>query len=214
MIEIPSADAVRRQSRLLQAIDVTLAFLLVLVLSPVMLLLGFAIWARDGHSPIYGHRRYGKDGRTFLCYKFRSMAPDSDARLARLLASDPVARAEWHRDHKLRNDPRITAIGRVIRKTSLDELPQFVNILRGEMSLVGPRPIVAAEVARYGRRYVDYCSMLPGITGIWQISGRNDTGYRRRVAMDSMMARRMSPRLYARILVGTARTVLSGHGAY
>lgn len=214
MIHIHSPDASHRRPRLLQSVDVTLAFLLMVALSPVMLLLGLAIWARDGHSPIYGHRRYGKDGRTFLCYKFRSMAPDSDARLARLLTSDPVARAEWHRDHKLRNDPRITAIGRIIRKTSLDELPQFVNILRGEMSLVGPRPIVAAEVARYGRRYVDYCSMLPGITGIWQISGRNDTGYRRRVAMDSMMARRMSPRLYARILAGTARTVITGHGAY
>jgi len=207
-------DHTRGQSRLIRAIDVTLAALLMMTLSPVMILLGIAIWARDGHSPIYGHRRYGKDGRTFLCYKFRSMAPDSDAHLARLLASDPVARAEWHRDHKLRNDPRITTIGRIIRKTSLDELPQFVNILRGEMSLVGPRPIVAAEVSRYGRRYVDYCSMLPGITGIWQISGRNNTDYRRRVAMDSIMARRLSPRLYARILLGTARTVLSGHGAY
>ena len=207
-------DHARGQSQLIRAIDVTLAALLMMTLLPVMILLGIAIWARDGHSPIYGHRRYGKDGRTFLCYKFRSMAPDSDARLVRLLASDPVARAEWHRDHKLRNDPRITTIGRIIRKTSLDELPQFVNILRGEMSLVGPRPIVAAEVSRYGRRYVDYCSMLPGITGIWQISGRNNTDYRRRVAMDSIMARRLSPRLYARILLGTARTVLSGHGAY
>ena len=207
-------DHTRGQSQLIRAIDVTLAALLMMTLLPIMILLGVAIWARDRHSPIYGHRRYGKDGRTFMCYKFRSMAPDSDARLARLLASDPVARAEWHRDHKLRNDPRITTIGRIIRKTSLDELPQFVNILRGEMSLVGPRPIVAAEVSRYGRRYVDYCSMLPGITGIWQISGRNNTDYRRRVAMDSIMARRLSPRLYARILLGTARTVLSGHGAY
>jgi exopolysaccharide production protein ExoY len=214
MNNLSPAEAARRRPRLLQAADVTLAFLLVLAFSPVMLLLGVAIWARDGHSPIYGHRRYGKDGRTFLCYKFRSMAPDSDARLARLLASDPAARAEWHRDHKLRKDPRITAIGRIIRKTSLDELPQLINILRGEMSFVGPRPIVAAEVARYGRRYRDYCSMLPGITGIWQISGRNNTSYRRRIAMDSVMARRLSPRLYARILVGTARTVLTGHGAY
>lgn len=214
MIQIESPKARYRQPRSLQAIDVLLAFVLMVALSPLMLAIAFAIWARDGHSPIYGHRRYGKDGRTFLCYKFRSMVPDSNARLARLLASDPAARAEWQRDHKLRNDPRVTAIGRFLRKTSLDELPQFVNILRGEMSLVGPRPIVAAEVARYGRRYADYCSMLPGITGIWQISGRNDTDYRRRVAMDSMMARRMSPRLYARVLIGTARTVLSGHGAY
>lgn len=200
--------------RLLQAADVTIAFLTLIALSPLMLLLALIIWAADGQSPIYGHRRYGRYGRTFVCFKFRSMAPNAEARLAHVLARSPAARAEWDRDHKLRRDPRVTPIGRFLRKSSLDELPQLFNILRGEMSLVGPRPIVAAEVARYGRRFAHYCSVRPGITGIWQISGRNDTGYRRRVAMDSMMARRMSAPLYARILVGTARTVLSGHGAY
>ncbi|WP_254606538.1 sugar transferase [Sphingomonas bacterium] len=194
--------------------DVTLAFVLLIFLSPLMLALAFVIWATGGRSPLYGHRRYGKGGRTFLCFKFQTMARDSDARLARLLLADPVARAEWNRDHKLRRDPRVTTIGRVLRKTSLDELPQLFNILRGEMSLVGPRPIVAAEVGRYGRRFVDYCSVRPGITGLWQISGRNDIGYRRRVAMDSLMARRMSPRLYARMLAATVRSVLSGSGAY
>lgn len=202
------------ESRILQVIDVSFAFVLLIALSPLLLLLALTIWATDGGTPFYGHRRYGKGGRTFLCYKFRSMALDSDARLARLLAADPAARAEWHRDHKLRRDPRVTTIGRFIRKTSLDELPQLFNILRGEMSLVGPRPIVAAEVRRYGRRFVDYCSVRPGITGIWQISGRNDTGYRRRVAMDSLMAKRMSPQLYARVLIGTARSVVTGNGAY
>jgi lipopolysaccharide/colanic/teichoic acid biosynthesis glycosyltransferase len=210
----PSAPRSTVQSRLLQAIDVSAAFVLLVVLSPILLLLAFAVWGTDGGAPFYGHRRYGKGGRTFLCYKFRTMAADSDARLARLLATDPAARTEWQRDHKLRRDPRVTAIGRVLRKTSLDELPQLFNILRGEMSLVGPRPIVAAEVKRYGRRFVHYCSVRPGITGIWQISGRNDTGYRRRVAMDSLMARRMSPLLYARVLFGTARSVVTGSGAY
>lgn len=200
--------------RLLQAVDVTLALGMLMVLSPVMLIIAMIIAADDGKSPLFGHRRYGKDGRTFLCLKFRSMAADADVRLARLLAHDPEARREWHRDHKLRDDPRVTRIGRFIRRTSLDELPQLVNVLRGEMSLVGPRPIVAAEVGRYGRRFADYCSMRPGITGIWQISGRNDTSYRRRVAMDSLMSRRMSPRLYARVLMGTARSVVSGDGAY
>lgn len=199
---------------MLNAVDATLAFLLVLILSPFLMLLAFLISATSGGSPLYGHRRYGKDGRTFLCYKFQSMAPDADARLARLLAVDSDARAEWHRDHKLRRDPRVTAIGRILRKTSLDELPQLINILRGEMSFVGPRPIVAAEVVRYGRRFVDYCSVRPGITGVWQISGRNETGYRRRVAMDSLMARRMSAGLYARVMFGTVRSVLTGHGAY
>ncbi|MGW8135318.1 sugar transferase [Sphingomonas zeae] len=200
---------------LLQTADKVLAFLLLILLSPLMLIIAtlIALESRGG-SAIYGHRRYGKDGRTFLCYKFRSMALDADARLARLLSSDPAARAEWARDHKLRHDPRVTRIGRFIRRTSLDELPQLFNILRGEMSLVGPRPIVAAEVRRYGRRFVDYCSVRPGMTGIWQISGRNDVGYRRRIAMDCLMARRMSPRLYAEVLIGTARSVMMRKGAY
>ncbi|MCT8003374.1 sugar transferase [Sphingomonas sanguinis] len=208
------ASILRRRARFLQVIDIGLAFFVLVLVSPLMLAVALLIRLESGGTALYGHRRYGKDGRTFLCYKFRSMALDADARLARLLASDPDARIEWQRDHKLRHDPRVTRIGRFIRKTSIDELPQLFNILRGEMSLVGPRPIVAAEVRRYGRHFVAYCSVRPGITGIWQISGRNDTGYRRRVAMDCLMARHMSPRLYARVLLGTARSVVTGQGAY
>lgn len=199
---------------LLRAIDFTLALAALAFLAPLMAFVAAAIAMQDGRSAVFVHRRYGRGGRTFPCFKFRSMAADADVRLARLLAHDPAARAEWHRDHKLRDDPRITRLGRFIRKTSIDELPQLFNVLRGEMSLVGPRPIVAAEVRRYGRHFRTYCSVRPGITGIWQISGRNDVGYRRRVAMDSMLARRLSPRLYARILAGTVRTVVRGHGAY
>jgi exopolysaccharide production protein ExoY len=213
LTNVEAVDAANN-SRLLQAIDFLLALCLLAILSLPMLILAGAIWAGNGGSPLFGHRRYGKGGRTFLCLKFRSMAWDADARLARLLASDPAARAEWQHDHKLRRDPRVTGLGRIIRKLSLDELPQLINVLRGEMSLVGPRPIVAAEVRRYGRRFVDYCAVRPGITGIWQISGRNDTGYRRRVAMDSMMARRMSPQLYLRVLIGTVRTLVTRQGAY
>ena len=183
-------------------------------LALVLLMLLFAVWVQDGKAPVFAHRRYGRGGRTFLCFKFRSMAADAKVRLARLLATDPAARAEWARDHKLRHDPRVTRLGNFMRKTSLDELPQLFNVLRGEMSFVGPRPIVAAEVARYGRYFRAYCSVRPGITGIWQISGRNDTGYRRRVAMDSLLARRLTPRLYAEVLIGTARSVLTGKGAY
>ncbi|WP_242098486.1 sugar transferase [Sphingomonas sp. CROZ-RG-20F-R02-07] len=199
---------------MIRILDVTLALGLLVFLAPLMLIVMFGITIQDGRAAIFAHRRYGRGGRTFLCYKFRSMAADADARLARLLLHDPVARAEWNLDHKLRRDPRITPIRRFLRKTSIDELPQLFNVLRGEMSLVGPRPIVAAEVARYGRHFQAYCSIRPGVTGIWQISGRNDVGYRRRVAMDSILARRLSPRLYARILVGTVRTVLRGSGAY
>jgi exopolysaccharide production protein ExoY len=199
---------------LLRTLDVALALALLLLLSPLLLVLTIAVVSQDGAAPVFAHRRYGRGGRTFLCFKFRSMAADADARLTRLLATNPAARSEWALDHKLRNDPRVTRLGGFMRKTSLDELPQLFNVLRGDMSFVGPRPIVAAEVKRYGRYFRDYCSMRPGITGIWQISGRNDTGYRRRVAMDSLLARRLTPRLYAEVLIGTARTVLTGRGAY
>ena len=201
-------------TNLLKSVDFLSALAILAILSPAMLMLAAAIWLGDGGSPIFGHRRYGKSGRTFICYKFRSMALNADAKLAHMLATDPEARAEWQHDHKLRRDPRVTGLGRIIRKLSVDELPQLINVLRGEMSLVGPRPIVAAEVWRYGRHFVEYCSVRPGITGIWQISGRNDTGYRRRVAMDRIMTRRMSPRLYLRVLVGTARSLVTRQGAY
>ena len=184
----------RRQDRLLQAIDVTLAFLLLLVLSPLMILLAASIAITGGGSPLFGHRRYGKDGRTFLCYKFKSMAADADARLARLLASDPAARAEWHRDHKLRRDPRVTPIGRFIRKTSLDELPQLFNVLKGEMSIVGPRPHAVAHNEEYSKIIGQYYSrhrVKPGITGWAQVHG-----YRGETDTPEKMAKRVQYDLY------------------
>src|SRR5439155_5109228 len=119
----------------------------------------------------------------------------AEQRLAELLASDPQAREEWERDHKLRKDPRITPLGLFLRRSSLDELPQLINVMLGEMSLVGPRPIVEAEVVRYGRRFRHYCSVKPGLTGLWQVSGRNDVSYRTRVAMDCLYARNKTPLL-------------------
>ena len=204
----------RRVEGLIRGLDYVVALVALMLLAPIMLIIGGLIWLGDRKGPVFAHRRYGKGGRTFLCYKFRTMAANADMRLARLLQQSAEARAEWARDHKLRRDPRVTTVGRFLRKTSLDELPQLFNVLRGDMSLVGPRPIIAAEVRRYGRHFRHYCSVRPGITGIWQISGRNDVGYRRRVAMDSVLARRITPRLYARLLVGTARSVLTGRGAY
>lgn len=206
-------DAIYAETNL-RVLDITLALVLLVVIAPLLVLLSLAVMLQDGGPPIFAHRRYGRRGRTFLCFKFRTMRVDAGARLARLLETDPVARAEWHRDHKLRVDPRVTALGMMLRKSSLDELPQLFNVLRGEMSFVGPRPIVASEVLRYGRRFRDYCERRPGITGVWQISGRNDVGYRRRVAMDTLMVRRMSPALYVSVLVGTARSVVTSRGAY
>jgi lipopolysaccharide/colanic/teichoic acid biosynthesis glycosyltransferase len=142
------------------------------------------------------------------------MAIDAEQRLAALLAQDPLARAEWERDHKLRNDPRVTRLGVFLRKTSLDELPQLFNVLRGEMSLVGPRPIVDAEVAKYGRRFANYCAIKPGITGLWQVSGRNDTSYRARVAMDCVYARQRNVVMDGMIIAATVPAVLMRRGSY
>jgi lipopolysaccharide/colanic/teichoic acid biosynthesis glycosyltransferase len=182
-------------------------------LAPLFLVLAAAIRAGDGGPVFFSQVRIGKGGRRFNCLKFRSMAPDAEDRLAHLLQSSPVAREQWRRDHKLKDDPRITPIGRFLRKSSLDELPQLLNVLRGEMSLVGPRPIVAAEVPRYGRYFQVYCAVRPGITGLWQISGRNEVSYRRRVALDVLYVRRRCFRLYMLVLLATVPTVLSRRGA-
>lgn len=193
--------------------DIVGASLLLTLLSPLFLVI--AIQARrDGGPVLFGHRRIGARGRTFKCWKFRTMVPDAEAVLARLLASDPEARAEWERDFKLRNDPRITPIGRFLRTTSLDELPQLINVLAGEMSLVGPRPIVRDEVKRYGAAFHDYSRCRPGITGVWQISGRNDVGYGERVQLDRDYARNWSFVNDLRLLLRTPQVVLRRSGAY
>jgi Undecaprenyl-phosphate galactose phosphotransferase WbaP len=162
----------------------------------------------------YGQRRIGRDGATFTAWKFRSMVADADAALARHLAAHPELREEWERDHKLKDDPRVTWIGALLRRTSLDELPQLWNVVRGEMSLVGPRPIVAAEVAKYGARYALYTKVRPGMSGLWQVSGRNDTTYAERVALDCYYVRNWSPWLDLVILAHTVRVVALSRGAY
>jgi exopolysaccharide production protein ExoY len=195
-------------------VDIALSISALIFLAPLMLLVALAVYIVDPGPVLFGHRRLGKDGRTFRCWKFRSMVVDADARLQALLASDPQARAEWEADHKLRNDPRVTRIGHFLRKSSLDELPQFFNVLMGEMSLVGPRPIVSDEVAKYGRYFANYCRVRPGITGLWQISGRNDISYRRRVAIDVAYVRSKSLALDLSILLLTVPRVVARRGSY
>ena len=191
-----------------------ITLLALLFLLPLMLAVALAIWVQDRGPVLFAHRRVGLGGRSFYCLKFRSMALDAEARLQSLLANDPVAAAEWAADHKLRNDPRVTPLGAFLRKTSLDELPQLFNVLKGEMSLVGPRPIVDAEIVRYGRRFNDYCKVKPGITGLWQVSGRNDVSYRTRVAMDAVYAKHKCGRLDVWILAATIPVVLARKGSY
>lgn len=198
----------------IRALDLVIATAALIFFLPLMVMIAILIFFQDGGSPIYQHRRVGYKGQPFPCLKFRSMVVDSEERLAKLLASDAAAREEWARDHKLRRDPRVTALGRFLRKSSLDEFPQLFNVLRGEMSMVGPRPIVNGEVCRYGRRFESYCSVKPGLTGLWQVSGRNDTSYRRRVAMDHAFARGKSVSLYLWILVMTIPAVVLKKGSY
>jgi undecaprenyl-phosphate galactose phosphotransferase len=163
---------------------------------------------------IYKHRRVGKDGQTFDCLKFRTMVLNADKVLADVLEKDSELKAEWIRDHKLKDDPRITALGKFLRRTSLDELPQLWNVIRGEMSLVGPRPVVKEELLRYGRNVSFYYAAKPGVTGLWQVSGRNELDYRRRVAIDVYYVRNRNIFLDLYILLKTTKVVLGGKGAY
>jgi len=201
------------RAALKRVVDVLGAIVLGLVFAP--LITGIVVLLRRAGGPvIYRHRRVGRDGRMFECLKFRTMVPDADRALRALLEEHPELKAEWLRDHKLRNDPRITGLGRFLRRTSLDELPQIWNVLRGEMSLVGPRPVVREELMRYGRSLPVYLSAKPGITGLWQVTGRNDTDYRRRVALDVYYVYKQNLLLDLYILVRTTRVVLGGGGAY
>ena len=189
------------------------AALILLLISPIMALVAWLIWKRDGAPIFFGHYRVGRDGELFRCLKFRSMYRDADRMLKEVLASDPQARAEWDRDQKLGNDPRITPVGHFLRKTSLDELPQLFNVLRGEMSLVGPRPITTGELTRYGAARWHYLSVQPGMTGLWQVSGRNNTTYDERVALDRRYVEARSFRLDLSILFRTIKVVVARDGA-
>lgn len=197
-----------------QLIDRIGALALILFFLPLMLLVAIGIAYASPGPIFFKQKRIGRGGVLFDCYKFRTMVIDADQQIAHLLATDARARMEWERDHKLRNDPRIHALGWFLRKSSLDELPQLFNILRGEMSLVGPRPIVEGEIQRYGRYFVHYCAVRPGLTGLWQINGRNDVSYRRRVALDVIYVRQGTVGHYLRILVMTLPTVLLARGCY
>ena len=193
--------------------DVCGAVILISASLPFVLAI-VALMAFSGGPVFYKQRRVGRFGKIFKCYKFRTMVPHADQVLKDLLERDASARAEWQRDHKLRDDPRITAVGRFLRRTSLDELPQLLNVLRGQMSLVGPRPVVKEELLRYGSNVTAYLSAMPGITGLWQVSGRNNTDYRRRVALDVYYVRNQCLLLDLYILLKTTRVILGGDGAY
>lgn len=194
--------------------DIVCTVIGLVCISPI--LAGIAIWIyKDSPGPvIFKHRRVGKDGKEFPCYKFRSMCVDADVKLKELLENDPEARAEWEKDFKLKNDPRITRSGAFLRKTSLDELPQLFNVLKGEMSLVGPRPIIRDEVPRYGKFIHDFYMVRPGVTGMWQTSGRSDVSYDERVQMDTWYVRNWNVWFDIVLIWRTIGVVLGKKGAY
>jgi UDP-galactose-lipid carrier transferase len=203
----------RTYARLLKrTLDFAAAILILILALPLYIVIALSI-IYTGASPIFGHERVGKGGKSFKCYKFRTMVPDADERLEKLLNRSEEARKEWANGQKLRNDPRITNVGQFLRRTSLDELPQVWNVLKGDMSLVGPRPIVKAELERYEENVGYYYMTKPGITGLWQVSGRNDLDYSTRVFLDVWYLKNWSFWYDVAILGKTVKVVLKRSGA-
>ncbi|HHO75119.1 MAG TPA: undecaprenyl-phosphate galactose phosphotransferase WbaP [Deltaproteobacteria bacterium] len=213
-LEMEDRLALKRNSAAKRAFDLICSVLGLVVLSPFILLVGVVV-KLDSKGPVFfGHKRLGKGGSYFACYKFRTMKPNAAELLEELLASDPEAKKQWEKDFKLKDDPRITKAGSFLRKTSLDELPQLWNVIKGEMSLVGPRPIIADEVEKYGEKARYLFKVVPGITGLWQVSGRNDIDYEERVLLDEYYAKNWSLWLDIEILIRTFSAVLKNKGAY
>ena len=195
-------------------LDITMAVAAILSLSPLLVMLAALVKFSDGGRVFYGHRRIGRNGRSFYCLKFRTMVENGDEVLVSHFASNPRSREQWDSTRKLQNDPRVTNVGQVLRKLSLDELPQVFNILAGDMSFVGPRPVMEDELELYGPAIECYLQSRPGLTGLWQISGRNDVSYRTRVDLDRHYVENWSFVRDLKILVMTLPAVLSSRGSY
>ena len=193
--------------------DTLTATLLMVLLAPVMLIIATAL-KLEGGSIFFAHQRVGKNGRKFNCYKFRSMVPNAEQQLQKLLQNNPALQAEWHKERKLKDDPRISKLGEFLRSTSLDELPQLFNVLKSDMSLVGPRPIVQDELQKYGLEKSYYLMVRPGMTGLWQVSGRNDVDYETRVYLDAWYVKNWSLWYDLAILFKTIKVVFWRNGAY
>lgn len=213
-IQTSRSDTIRTQYSAWQkrCLDVVLVLMALPLILPILLIVAFLV-RRDGGPAFFGHRRIGRDGKEFTCWKLRSMVPNADRVLALHLAADPLARLEWSATQKLLHDPRITPLGRFIRRTSIDELPQLWNVLRGEMSLVGPRPVTEDELQRYGSHRTTYLSCRPGLTGLWQVSGRNTVSYDERVRMDVAYALGIGLWLDLTIILRTFGEVIHRSGA-
>lgn len=205
-----------RLSKTKRVMDIALALGMLVFLFPLYVLVAILIKMNDGGPALFKQRRIGVDGKEFYCYKFRTMVLNAEAQLKAVLDSDPTAAAEWRKFKKLKKDPRITNVGHFLRKSSLDELPQLINILKGEMSVIGPRTITRAETPDYGGMsdFTVYCSVRPGVLGLWQLSGRSDTGFEKRVQLDVKYVREWSLWGDIKILFVSVPAVLLGKGAY
>jgi len=213
-LELPRQVQIARRSWAKRISDVVLAGAGGLLLLPLACAISLCIKLQSPGPVLYGQWRIGRGGKKFRAWKFRSMRSDADQVLEAYLQSDPELRSEWERTQKLRFDPRVTSLGRFLRRTSLDELPQLLNVLAGEMSLVGPRPIVEAEVSRYGDNFDLYKRVPGGVTGLWQVSGRSDTTYAERVSLDTFYIMNWSVWLDLCIIFRTFGVVLRSRGAY
>lgn len=198
-----------------RVIDLSVAGFLLVLLAPLLLIIFLLVRCSSSGDAIFGHQRIGRGGHPFPCYKYRTMYDNSETILKEILESNSAFREEWNKSHKLKNDPRVTPLGKILRATSLDELPQLWNVLRGDISLVGPRPVTQAELdAHYRTKANKILSIRPGITGLWQVSGRNNTSYPYRIQLDEYYVEHQSPFLDFKILMKTIPALISRRGAY
>lgn len=204
----PCGGAIKR------VFDFLLALTAIIILSPLLVSVAIAVRLSDGGPAFFGHTRMGFSGKTFKCWKFRSMAPNSDAVFKEYLANNPEAAREWHLNQKIQNDPRITRLGYFLRKYSIDELPQLFNILVGDMSFVGPRPIQRSEFDKYGYSLRHYLSTRPGLTGLWQISGRSNSSYQKRVVFDRYYVTHWGMLTDIALILKTVPVAVTGSGSY
>ncbi len=197
-----------------RALDILIALIALLVLAPLLLMTSLILLLIQGRPIFIAHRRIGRGGGMFPCLKFRTMVNNNEELLEKYLAANPAERAEWTATRKLRNDPRITPFGAFLRKSSIDEIPQLLNVVLGQMSIVGPRPIVPSETVYYGQNYADYIRVRPGLTGLWQVSGRSDADYVKRVQLDALYVANRSLVGDLVIMVKTIPAVLHARGSY
>lgn len=212
---LPPLEFKVRHMPIKRTFDIVFSIFAIIFTLPICFFVALAVKFSSKGPIFYSHLRVGRAGKKFHCYKFRTMYSDADKRLKEILAQDPILREEWESQHKLKNDPRVTPLGKFLRKTSLDELPQFWNVLKGDLSVVGPRPVVELEIVKFlGPKAAKILSIRPGLTCFWQVSGRTDTSYDKRIALDEKYVDNRSLRLDLKLIAKTIPAMFNSRGAY